>query len=464
MPKEASGSTEPVPASEGGGSQGDLPKVHRAHRFVVPTLLIVGTLIALLAIFSVWINRQALNTDNWVNTSTKLLEDKEIQSQMSTFLVNQLYTNVDVEAELEKRLPPQAKALAGPAAGGLRQLAQKASERALASPPFQAIWAEANRAAHEALLKVLNGGGPAVSTEEGEVTLHLGALVSQVGAQIGLPQELLAKLPPEAGNFTVLTSEKLSSAQTIAKLIRRLPVVLIGLLVLLYAGAIYLARDRRREALRSVGFSFLVAGVLALIVRGIAGNAVVDALASTSSVKPAAEAAWSIGTSLLVTVAASVVAFGILLIIGAWLAGPTGLATSLRRQASPYVREHRSGTYAVAGAVWLALIAWAPIAAFHKPLGILIFAVLFAGGTELLRRQTLAEFPDSQPGEFSGHLRSFASGFGGRRVAAAGGPGATVSAKDDQLARLERLSALHRDGALTDAEFETQKQEVLAGP
>jgi Short C-terminal domain len=422
----------------------------------VPTLLVIGTLVAFLAIFSVWVNRQALNTDNWVNTSTKLLENKEIQSQMSTFLVNQLYTNIDVEAELEKRLPPQAKALAGPAAGALRQLAQKVSERALASPPIQAIWAEANRAAHQALLKVIDGGGPAVSTEEGKVTLHLGALVSQVGSQIGLPQDLLSKLPPEAGNFTVLKSKQLSSAQKIAKLIRRLPVVLDVLLILLYAAAIYLARNRRREALRSVGFSVLIAGVLALLARNIAGNAVVDALASTSAVKPAAEAAWSIGTSLLVTVAASLIALGILVVIGAWLAGPTALATSLRRQASPYVRENRGAAYAVAGAIWLALIAWAPILAFRKPLGILIFAALFAAGSELLRRQTLAEFPDTKTGELSGHLRSLASSIGGGRVAREAGP-----AQDDQLARLERLSALHREGELTDAEFEAQKQKIL---
>jgi hypothetical protein len=169
-------------------------------------------------------------------------------------------------------------------------------------------------------------------------------------------------------------------------------------------------------------------------------------------VKPAAEAAWSIGTSLLVTVAASVIAFGILIVVGAWLAGPTKAATALRREASPYVRVHRAGAYAVASGVWLALIAWAPIAAFRKPLGILIFAALFAAGTEILRRQTLAEFPDTQPGELSSRVRAVASSIGGRRR----------SAKDEQIERLERLSALRRDGVLSEAEFEAQKTEILA--
>lgn len=365
----------------------------RPHRRAVTVLLVAATVLTLVAIFSFWVSRQALNTDNWVNTSSKLLENKAVQTQVATFVVNQLYANVDVEAELRKALPPQAKALAGPAAGGLRQLAQQVAEKALATPQIQALWAEANRAAHEQLLKIVDGGGSVVSTGEGEVTLHLGTLVTRIAEQVGIPRDLTAKLPSEAGTLTVLESKQLSTSQRIVKAIRRLPVLLTALLILLYGGAIYLAHGRRREALRGVGIGFVVAGVVALLLRRLAGNNVVDSLATTASVKPATEAVWEIGTSLLVTVAASAIAFGILVLIGSWLAGETAPATSLRRRAAPYLREHRGAAYGVAATIWLALIAWAPIAAFRKPFGILLFAVLFALGTEALLRQTLREFP-----------------------------------------------------------------------
>src|SRR4051812_13468158 len=131
----------------------------RRHRIAVPALLVAGTLVAFLAIFSVWVNRQALDTDNWVDTSTRLLQHEKIDEQLATFMVGQLYANVDGEGELAKAPPPEARALAGPAAGGLRQLAQEVAERALAGPRFQALWAQANRSAHEALLKILDGGG-----------------------------------------------------------------------------------------------------------------------------------------------------------------------------------------------------------------------------------------------------------------------------------------------------------------
>ena len=171
------------------------------------------------------------------------------------------------------------------------------------------------------------------------------------------------------------------------------------LALLLYGLAIYLAGPRRRQALRSAGLGFVAAGVLVLIVRGIAGGAVVDALVANEAAKPAAEAVWSIGTSLLVTVAVSAIAFGLLVFLGAWLAGPTRWATRIRREAAPYVRDQPAAAAAAAVAVWIALIAWAPVAAFRKPLGILLFALLFAAGAELLRRQTLREFPDEAKAE-----------------------------------------------------------------
>jgi putative oligomerization/nucleic acid binding protein len=433
----------------------------RRRRVAVATLLVLGTLVAFVAVFSVWVNRQALNTDNWVNTSTRLLENEKIDEQLATFMVAQLYDNVDVQAELEGELPAQAKALAAPAAGGLRQLAERAAERALTGPRFQALWADANRAAHESLLRIIDGGGSFASTGEGEVTLHLGTLVSEVGQQAGLPQGLLEKIPPDAGNLTVLKSEQISTARRIAKVIRRLPVVLFILLALLYGGAIYLARDRRREALRSVGVGFAVAGVLALLVRSVGGNAIVDSLSTTAAVEPAAEAAWDIGTSLLVTVAWSAFAFGVLLFLGAWLAGPTAAARTLRREAAPYFRERRAAAYAFAAGVWVLLIAWAPVAAFRKPLGILVFAALFALGTELLRRQTLDEFPDAEPTPLSARLATTVQRSRRGREGLAGNGAAP--AEGDALGQIERLNRLRREGALTDEEFEQQKRKLLAG-
>jgi hypothetical protein len=425
------------------------------HPHIVTALLVVATLFAFLAIFSIWVNRQALNTDNWVHTSDKILQNEEVRTQLSNYLANELFANVDVQAELEKTFPPRLAPLAGPAAGALHQLAPKVAERALETSQAESLWSDANRGAHETLLKILNDEGSSVSTSGGEVTLDLKSLLSESSGQLGIAGKLASKIPPEAAQLTILKSDQLSAAQDIAKLVRKLPIVLTLLALLLYGLAIYLAGPRRRRALRSVGFGFIVAGVLALLLREVGGNQVVGALAGNEAVKPAVEAVWSIGTGLLVTVAVSALTFGILVVIAAWLAGPTRIASDLRRGAAPYLRERRGITYAVVAFIFLLLVLWAPVVAFHKPIGLLLLAGLMVLGTEALRRQTAVEFPDA---DFAGFGERFRPPIPRRGEATSQAP-----PQAGKVAELERLAALKAQGALSEEEFETAKGEVL-GP
>lgn len=412
------------------------------HPKIVAALVGLATLVAFVAIFSIWANRQALNTDNWVHTSEKILQNKEVQERLSDYVATELFANVDVQEELARKLPPRLQPLAGPAAAGISQLAPQIAERALATSQVQELWADANRVAHEDLLEVLDGGGETLSTEGGEVTLDLGSLLGQVGSRLGVGAGIAEKVPPGAGKLTILKSDQLSTAQSIAQLIRGLPIVLTVLALLLYGLAIYLAGPRRRQALRSAGLGFVAAGALALIVRGIAGGALVDSLVVNEAARPAAEAVWSIGTSLLVTVAASAIAFGLLVFVAAWLAGPTRWATRIRREAAPYVRDQPAASAAAAAAVWVGLVAWAPVAAFRKPLGVLLFALLFAAGAEILRRQTLREFPDS-PGS--------------------AGDASPAAAGANRIDALNKLEALRDEGVLTQEQYESERARLTEG-
>jgi hypothetical protein len=181
-------------------------------------LVVLGSLILFLGLFAVWAARQALNTDDWVETSTELLEDEEIQAAVETFLVDSLFSAVDVEGELAKVLPPRAKPLAGPAAGGIRELAGRVAEKAVESPKFQELWATANRAAHEQLIVVIEGGDGALSTEGGVVTLDLAMLIEGVGAQIGI--DVAGKVPESIGEVEILRSDEIGAVQDAADLLK----------------------------------------------------------------------------------------------------------------------------------------------------------------------------------------------------------------------------------------------------
>src|SRR3954454_398871 len=233
---------------------------HREHHKLALALIVVATLLAFLATFALWANRQLRDTDNWTETSTKLLEDREIRDQVSIFLVDQLYSNVDIDGELRQALPPRAAPLAGPVAGGLREVAQRGANELLERPRTQRAWEQANRRAHRLLLDVVEDrNSEALSTANGNVTLDLRVLLGQTERLGGLSN----KLPADAAQLTILRSNQLAFAQDLVRVMKALAIGLIVLSLALFALAIYLARAWRREALRATGWALIAPGFVA---------------------------------------------------------------------------------------------------------------------------------------------------------------------------------------------------------
>jgi hypothetical protein len=426
-----------------------------ARRRLLPlTLITVGSVLAFLAIFAIWANRQLLDTDNWTDTSTQLLENDEIRGQLAIYLIDELYANVDVEAELADTLPPRLQPLAGPAAGALQNLGVRGVETLLERPRAQELWEEANRRAHTRLLQVVEDDvGDNVSTTGGNVTLDMKGLLEQTQARFGVGGRLAERLPADAAQLTVLKSDELELAQDGVRFLKALAIILVILALGLMALGVYLARGWRREALRACGFGLILAGVAALVARSLAGGAVVG-LAETDSVEPALEGTWSIATSLLVEAATATLLYGIVVVFAAWLAGPTAWATSTRRALAPFLREPRFA-YGGLALIVLLLVAWGPTPAFRKPILALILIALLALGVEALRRHTAREFPDANRGDTMRRWRE-------SRAARRSGSARTAPPEgDDRLSELERLSALHDSGVLDDAEFKAQKARVL---
>jgi hypothetical protein len=93
---------DPAPTESRGVER---PPATRGRRILVQALIWGTTVLAVLAIFAIWANRQILNPDNWASTSTQLLQNGEIREATSNYLVDQLYANVNVEQELKAKLP-----------------------------------------------------------------------------------------------------------------------------------------------------------------------------------------------------------------------------------------------------------------------------------------------------------------------------------------------------------------------
>jgi hypothetical protein len=370
----------------------------RTRTILAWVLFVLGTLVILVGSLTVWVKRQALDTDAWVETSSNLLENDEVREALSVYIVDQLYANAEPQEVLEAQLPDNLQGLAGPIAGALRQPAVEAVDRFLQRPRVQAAWEQINRATHQELLAVLNDETRGnITTGEGTVTLHLRTLVVNIGTELGFGEQLDARLPPDAGGIVILQSDQLEAAQTGVKAIKWMSWLVILIALACWAGAIWLAAGRR-SMLRNVGAALLVVGILLLVIRRAVGNYIVDALTSGESLRGAVDSTWLIGTSLLRTIGWALVVYGLVILVGTWLAGPSRYAFRVRQFIAPTLRDRPGLVWGALAVVYLLLVLWAPVPALSNWVGVLILGALVALGFEAFRRVTLGEL---EPGQAS---------------------------------------------------------------
>jgi hypothetical protein len=379
---------EPSPKAESAGPIG------RGRRILVQAIIWGTTLLAIIGIFAIWANRQVFNSDNWAKTSSRLLEDPKIRAATASYLVDQLYQNVNVAQELQQRLPKNLKPVAQPLAGVLQNAAVTAANRALANPKVQQVWRQANKAADQTLISIVNGGKGAVNSNNGVVQLDLSLIIKNITQRLGLP-DISGKLPPNVAHLTVLKSDQLSLVQNGGKAVKGLALLLTILVPLLYALALLLARGRRRKTLLTIGIAGITAGIIVLAGRSLVESQSVNALVKNPANLDAARRVLSIATSMLSEIAGAFVLVGFVFIVAAWFAGPSRLATRGRKLVAPVFNDEPLWAFGFVALIMVLVFIWRPIPSTAKVAGVIVYFALAMFGTEILRRQCAQEFPDA---------------------------------------------------------------------
>ncbi len=438
------------------------PPISGRRRAVIWALIVVASLVGLVAIHAMWINQQLLTDSSSSQTSSALIRDAAVRRALSGYIVDQIYSNVDVANEIKQQLPSQLKPLSAPAAAALRDPAVQGVNFLLERPSVQALFVSSASDAHRQLVNVLEDKtGLGVTTGNGTVQINLSQLIRQVGTDLGLPSAAVNKLPPTAGVITVMRSSQLGLAQTGVRAIRIASVWLVVLVLAILALALYLAEGIRRATLRNIGWAFVIVGLVVFVARRLIGDYVVGGL-TTSTYEVPAQHAWVIGTSTLGDLGWATVFYGVLIVLGATLAGPTRAATAVRRWIAPVVNDRPAVAWAGLAIAYVLVVLWGGTHALRTPVGILVLGALLAGGAYVFRRQTLAEFPDAAVAIDIRPMLSGAVGrvreWGSSRTTPSGwGLGRSRSTSEE----LAHLAELHDRGMLTDEEFARAKAAAL---
>jgi hypothetical protein len=303
-------------------------------------LIVLGCLLAPVALATVWVHNQVADTDRFTATVDPLVRDPAVQAALTDRVTDTVFTYVDVRGLADEavdalaaqglpvRLADRLHDLTGPLANSVRDFVHTRVGELFASDRFARAWDQAIRLAHEQANAVLSGSSSAVAIKGDKVTLDLAPFIE--AAKQRLAQGGLAavnRVPEVHPTIEIADAATLVKARgyysTLDKLATWLPWVSIALLAL----GVYLAR-RHRRALVATGLGFaasmLVLAAGLLIARAI----LVDSVPSRSTA-PAA-AAYDIIVRFLRDGLRTLLVVGLVVALGAFLSGPSTTAVRIR--------------------------------------------------------------------------------------------------------------------------------------
>jgi hypothetical protein len=311
------------------------PRQPRWRRFLVGFLVVLSVVLIPLAGLSVWVRNLVLDTGNYVDTVAPLARNTAITDTVADRLTTRLFREVDVEAEAKEVLPERAAFLAGPISSGVETFVREAATRVLASDQFAEVWKQANRRAHDLVVKALTGEGKNVTIKDGDVVLNLSPIIDEVIKRLDeRGVTVFDNLAKDQKNLQVklFDAEQLERARTAVHLLDRARIVLVVLVFVCLGAALALSGNRRRTLIRwGLGVVAAMAIVAALLALGRA--IYLDATTGADLPRDAAGAAFDTLVRFLRNGIRVIALLGLIVALAAFLSGPSRVAVRTREAA-----------------------------------------------------------------------------------------------------------------------------------
>lgn len=283
------------------------PRSGQRWRGPVSTVLgILAGLALVAAVIAGYAGSLVSSTDRYVATVGPVIQDPAVQADLSGQISDQITSRMDISSTIQDEVAQRsdtraAQGLAsvlGPRiAERTNNLVEQTVSKAVASQAFAVMWTDANRAAHQVLVRALEDdpGGVASIGGNGDVSISTTAMISEAKSRL-LAQGVAAAsaIPDDAGqDYTVFSAPGLASALSALDTLGRVSAVLPWAALLLAAGAVLAAprghRLRSGIVLSLAGGGAALAAALAL---RVVEQGIVNA-AGGSAVSPEAAAAVS---------------------------------------------------------------------------------------------------------------------------------------------------------------------------
>lgn len=325
-------------------------KTGRRGRAVLATVLIVlGSLLAPVAIVSSWTKVVISDTDAVVATLAPLAKDPRVQAYVGDQVISAIERQIDIDGLVGQVFDGLAGAIQGqpqaqgalrilqqPAAAGIRSVIDNAVTQVVSSEAFVQAWQESLRVSHGQAIAVLQGDPEAALTATSAgLGLRLAPVIERVKAALSDRGFLLAdRIPVIDRTIVLVPTESLVHAQLAYRAAVLAGVWLALAVVVLLAGGVLAATRRIRAAVwASVGLGLGAGSVLA----GVAIGRIIAQLTIPVTTVPndVLQLFYDTATAGLNELATTTLLLAAIVGVTAWLAGPFAPAQWLR---SGYLR------------------------------------------------------------------------------------------------------------------------------
>jgi hypothetical protein len=370
MSDAPSGGAAPTEASK--------PARKRWRGWVAILLIVIASVLAPISVATVWVHNTLLNTDQYVSTVGPLASNADVQNALANRVTNAVVKGADVQQRLKKALPSGAAFAVPFVAQGLQQFVHRVVLKLVQSPRFASLWNGINRRAHTQVVGILTGTGRFSNLKHGDVVLDLGPVVSKATKQLE-KLGVTGVSPKNANKKIVLFSSKdLKKVQGGVEFLNHLVVALPIITALAFAGGIAISLRRRTSLLWS-GAGLAISMALLLILFNLLRTVYLNSLpASVNSA--AAKAVYDQVLSFLRTSLRALFAVGLVVMLGAWLAGPGRVAVRIRTKTQDLVKRAPGQTLVSANVAQWVYRYRIPLRGTAIGLGALILVVWTAPG------------------------------------------------------------------------------------
>lgn len=339
--------TAVLAGSEPGGTAAPAARIRKPRgvgwTVLATVLVVIGAILAPVAVVSTWAQRELTDTDYFVSTFAPLAKQPGVQNLVTTQATQAIDQSLNIDA-LTKQvfdgiagagIPPKAadalKGLAGPAADGIRGLIQGTISKFVQSQAFSDLWTQTLRTAHSQLGQTMNGDPNALITigANGAIGLQLAPVIEAVKKVLvdkGLT--IAQNIPVIKKTIVIAHTTSATLVQTIYGLTIALGTWLPWLVLVLLAAGVLVAR-RRSTALVWAAVALFVSMVLVAL--GITvGKTVFTATVASVMSSGTASVIYGMVLKFVNDIVVAIAVLAATVAVVAYLAGPFRVPAKLR--------------------------------------------------------------------------------------------------------------------------------------